>query len=102
MLRTSRKVKAVNAVEQSLANTPKRTPEAAVPGAAPPPPELPADALGRGKRADRWLLARLLASLGSPPIELAIRGGARVAAGTPIARVTFDSRATLLWILADV
>jgi cyclopropane-fatty-acyl-phospholipid synthase len=95
----------VNACEQSLANTPKRPPEATVQVVAPPPPELPADAhertVGEGGRADRWLLARLLSSLGSPPIELAIRGGARVAAGTPIARVTFESRSTLLWILAD-
>jgi cyclopropane-fatty-acyl-phospholipid synthase len=92
----------VNACEQSLANTPKRPPETTVPGVPPSPPELPADALGRGSRADRWLLARLLSSLGSPPLELAIRGGARVAAGTPVARVTFESRSTLLWISADV
>jgi len=96
----------VNACEQSLANTPKRPPEATVPGVAPSPAELPPDVLertaGEGSRADRWLLARLLSSLGSPPIELAIRDGARVAAGMPIARVTFESRSTLLWILADV
>jgi cyclopropane-fatty-acyl-phospholipid synthase len=91
----------VNACEQSLANTPKRPPETTVPG-APSPPELAADALGRGSRADRWLLGRLLSSLGSPPLELAIRGGARVAAGTPVARVTFESRSTLLAMLADV
>jgi cyclopropane-fatty-acyl-phospholipid synthase len=91
----------VNACEQSLANTPKRPPETTVPG-APSPPERAADALGRGSRADRWLLARLLSSLGSPPLELAIRGGARVAAGTPVARVTFESRSTLLAMLADV
>jgi cyclopropane-fatty-acyl-phospholipid synthase len=95
----------VNACEQSLANTPKRPPEATVPGVAPSPPELSPEVLdrtaGEGSRADRWLLARLHSSLGSPPIELGIRGGARVAAGTPIARVTFESRSTLLWILAD-
>ena len=96
----------MNACEQSLANTPKRPPEATVPGVAPTPPDLPPDVLdrtaGEGSRADRWLLARMLSSLGSPAIELGIRGGARVAAGTPIARVTFESRSTLLWILADV
>jgi cyclopropane-fatty-acyl-phospholipid synthase len=96
----------VNACEQSLANTPKRPPETTVPGVAPTLPEQPTDALsealGRGRRADRWLLARLLSSLGSPPIELAVRGGARVQGGTPIARVTFENRSTLLWILADV
>jgi cyclopropane-fatty-acyl-phospholipid synthase len=92
----------VNACEQSLANTPKRPPEQTVPEAAPLSPELPADGLRRASRADRWLLARLLSSLGSPPLELAIRGGARVAAGTPVARVTFESRSTLLWLAADV
>jgi cyclopropane-fatty-acyl-phospholipid synthase len=99
-------VSAVNAVQQSLANTPKRTPETTVPDAPPSSPELPADtdgqAPGQGSRADRWLLARLLSSLGSPPLELGIRGSARVAAGTPIARVTFENRSTLLWVLADV
>jgi len=96
----------VNAVQQSLVNTPKRTPETTVPEAPPASPELPADtdgqAPGQGSRADRWLLARLLSSLGSPPLELAIRGSARVPARTPIARVTFESRSTLLWVLADV
>jgi hypothetical protein len=93
----------VNACEPSLANTPKRPLETTtIPRAASLPPEQPADALRQGNRADRWLLARMLASLGSPPLELAIRGGARVAAGTPIARVTFESRSTLVWVLADV
>ena len=96
----------MNAVQQSLVNTPKRTPETTVPEAPPASPELPADtdglARGQGSRADRWLLARLLSSLGSPPLELAIRGSARVPARTPIARVTFESRSTLLWVLADV
>ncbi|MBV8145589.1 MAG: class I SAM-dependent methyltransferase, partial [Gammaproteobacteria bacterium] len=44
----------------------------------------------------------MLASLGSPPLELAIRDGARVAAGNPVARVTFASRASMLWVLRDV
>jgi cyclopropane-fatty-acyl-phospholipid synthase len=47
-------------------------------------------------------LARLLSSLGSPPLELAIRDRARVTAGAPVARVTFESRSTVLWILADL
>jgi cyclopropane-fatty-acyl-phospholipid synthase len=92
----------VNAVEQSLTKGPERVPESAAPTVEQPPPQLPAQAIGEGKRADRWVLARLLSSLGSPPIELAIRNGARVALGTPVARVTFDSRATLLWVIADV
>ena len=92
----------MNACEPSLANTPKRPPETTVPEAAPLPPERPAEALRQGSRADRWLLARTLSSLGSPPLELAIRGGGRLAVGTPAARVTFESRSTLLWVLADV
>ena len=92
----------MNACEPSLANTPKRPPETTVPEAAPLPPERSAEALRQGSRADRWLLARMLSSLGSPPLELAIRGGARLAVGTPAARVTFESRSTLLWVLADV
>jgi cyclopropane-fatty-acyl-phospholipid synthase len=95
-------VSAVNACEQSLANTPKRPPETAVPGAVPLPPELPAASPARGNRADRWLLARVLSSLGSPPLELAIRDGAQVSAGKPVARVTFESRSTLLWLARDV
>jgi len=92
----------VSAVEQSLAKGPERVPESAAPTVEPPPPQLPAQAFGEGKRADRWVLARLLSSLGSPPIELAIRDGARVCMGSPVARVTFDSRATLLWVIGDV
>jgi cyclopropane-fatty-acyl-phospholipid synthase len=96
----------VNAIEQGLAKGRDRqaenTSENAVISSAPSQPQLPVQALDEGKRTDRWVLARLLASLGSPPIELAIRGGAHVAGETPIARVTFDSRATLLWVLRDV
>ena len=92
----------MNAIEQSLAKGPEHPPGNAVTAATPSRPELPAQAFGEGKRADRWALSRLLVSLGSPPIELAIRDGARVGVGSPIARVTFDSRATMLWVLADV
>ena len=92
----------MSAVEQSLVKGRERVPESAAPTVEPPPPQLPAQAFGEGKRADRWVLARLLSSLGSPPIELAIRDGARVGMGTPVARVTFDSRATLLWVIGDV
>jgi cyclopropane-fatty-acyl-phospholipid synthase len=92
----------VNACEPSLANTPQRAAPVTAPAAVPSLPPVPAQARNKGSRADRWLLARLLASLGSPPLELAIRDGARVGSVTPIARVTFDSRSTLLWVLADV
>jgi len=92
----------VNAVEQSLAKGPERPPEGVVATSAASLVQQPAPAFGEGKRADRWLLSRLLASLGSPALELAIRGGARVGVGTPVARVTFDSRSTMLWVLADV
>ena len=92
----------MNAVEQSLAKGPECPPERAVATSAPSIPQQSPPAFGEGKRADRWLLSRMLASLGSPPLELAIRGGARVAVGTPAARVTFDSRSTMLWVLADV
>ena len=92
----------MNAVEQSLTKGLERPTESAVAASAPSLAPLPAPAFSEGKRADRWLLSRLLASLGSPPVELAIRNGARVVMGTPVARVTFDSRATMLWVLADV
>jgi len=92
----------VNAVEQSLTKGPERPPEGVVATSAASLVQQPAPAFGEGKRADRWLLSRMLASLGSPPLELAIRNGARVGVGTPVARVTFDSRATMLWVLADV
>jgi cyclopropane-fatty-acyl-phospholipid synthase len=61
--------------------------------------ELPVD----GNSLDCWLLQRLRALLGDPPVEFAIAGGARVGAGsaTPVARVTFASRATLTAIVTD-
>ena len=95
----------MNAVEQSLAKGPERAPPIENPAAElplPSLPPLPAGAFGEGKRADRWVLSRMLASLGSPPIELAIRDGARVGVERPVARVTFDNRSTMLWVLGDV
>ena len=92
----------MSAVEQSLPKGPQRTPEQAAVTVPSPPMQLPAQDAAEGKRADRWLLSRLLASLGSPPLELAIRDGACVRVGNPVARVTFASRATLLWVLRDV
>ena len=54
------------------------------------------------RSTDRWLLRRMSSFLGDPPIEFAVRGGARVrATSAPLGRVTFASRATLVSILAD-
>ena len=87
----------MNAWNESLASA-ERTPKTPY-----PPPalaELPRPE-GRGRGLDRRLLARLLGFLGDPPIEFALRGGARAGPEAPIARVTFASRSTLLWILTD-
>lgn len=61
--------------------------------------ELPVD----GNSLDHWLLQRLSALLGDPPVEFAIASGARVRPGsaTPVARVTFASRGTLTAIVTD-
>jgi cyclopropane-fatty-acyl-phospholipid synthase len=66
-------------------------------GAASLPP------VAEGKATDRWLLTRLSAVLGHPPVDFAIKDGAQVTRGgaASVARVTFASRAKLLWILAD-
>ena len=90
----------MNACEQSLATNSERAHE----GARTPAPaiaELPPQ--GHPAAVDRWLLSRLHAHLGSPPVELAVRDGARVGAQPPqaVARVTFASRPVLVWILAD-
>jgi cyclopropane-fatty-acyl-phospholipid synthase len=54
------------------------------------------------RATDRWLLRRMCSFLGDPPLEFAVRGGARVRkASAPVARVTFASRATLVSMLAD-
>jgi cyclopropane-fatty-acyl-phospholipid synthase len=93
----------VNAVEQSLAPNPESASQSERPP-APLTPPLPAEVPARqGAGFDRWLLTRLHRVLGAPPIELGVRGGARIGAEgrAPVARVTFDSRATLLWVLVD-
>ncbi len=92
----------MNAVEQSLAKGPERAPPVDGRAATPSVPQPVAPVVAEGKRTDRWVLKRLLASLGFPPVELAIRDGARVGPTAPVARVTFESRATMLWVLADV
>ena len=84
----------MNAVQQSLSSSAGPTP----PDPAPLPPGAPAE----GRPLDAWLLSKLSAYLGGDPsLEFAIKDGARVSTGTPVARVTFANRATLLAVLAD-
>ena len=97
----------MNACNESVGNTPER--ERAARLSSPPADPTPAaEAPGQtaapaGSSLDRWLLTRLRTYLGDPPIELAVRAGARAAPadGAVIARVTFASRATLLAVLSD-
>jgi len=91
----------VNACEQSLTSAPAEAERTQAPGAS--TAALPARTSAQGRSLDRWLLTRLHAALGGPPVELALREGACVASpsGAPVARVTFASRATLLTVLAD-
>ncbi len=83
----------MNAVEKSLSST------AGAPSQdlAPMPPAGPAG----GRPLDAWLLSKLSAFLGEPSLEFAIKDGARVSTGIPVARVTFANRATLLAVLSD-
>ncbi|MBV9344137.1 MAG: class I SAM-dependent methyltransferase, partial [Gammaproteobacteria bacterium] len=55
------------------------------------------------RRADQWLLTRLRAFLGDPPVAFAVRAGAHCGplGDAAVARVTFADRRTLLSILAD-
>ncbi|HYL02923.1 MAG TPA: cyclopropane-fatty-acyl-phospholipid synthase family protein [Steroidobacteraceae bacterium] len=90
----------MNACDQGLTPVPEpaRAPEPACPAAD----GAHLSTAPEGRAFDGWLLARLLALLGHPPVELALRGGARAClGGAPVARVTFAGRATLLAILAD-
>jgi cyclopropane-fatty-acyl-phospholipid synthase len=90
----------MRAVNESLVSAREHTEIAppAAPAAVESAPPSPAGA----RALDEWLLARVRAVLGNPPVEFAVRGGGRVRAGaTAVARVTFASRARLVWILAD-
>jgi cyclopropane-fatty-acyl-phospholipid synthase len=90
----------VSASNESLTSGRKHTEIARPPVPAALDNEAPAPADVRA--TDRWLLKRISSFLGDPPVEFAMRGGARVrAASAPVARVTFASRATLVSILAD-
>ena len=86
------------AAEAERAQSAAPTPE----GAAGPPAQLTGSAL-EGSSLDYWLLARLRSVLGEPAVEFALGNGARVGPGdaTPVARVTFATRATLTHILPD-
>ncbi len=87
----------MNAVEKSLPEVRKH------PATGRPQPEdLDAAPPAEARSTDRWLLRKVSAFLGAPPIEFAIRGGARVCTTSePLARVSFASRAHLLAVLAD-
>jgi cyclopropane-fatty-acyl-phospholipid synthase len=90
----------VSASDESMVSAPKDAEIAR--SAAPDAMDTDAPAASDARAPDRWLLRRVSSTLGDPPIEFAVRGGARVrAASAPVARVTFASRATLLSILAD-
>jgi cyclopropane-fatty-acyl-phospholipid synthase len=96
----------VNACDESVAAATERT-RAARPS-APLAAEVPQQPLTEGRSLegsslDYWLLSRLRSLMGNPPVEFAVRSGARVGPGVanPVARVTFAGRATLTSILAD-
>jgi len=90
----------VNAFDESLASNSERAA-----GTRPPPFAAAAESQGRapGSSIDSWLLTRLRAFLGDPPVEFAVRDRALVGPSdvTPVARVTFANRRTLMPILAD-
>jgi cyclopropane-fatty-acyl-phospholipid synthase len=96
----------VNACDKSVAAATERT-RAARPS-PPPAAEVTQQPLTQGSSLERsgldyWLLSRLRSLMGNPPVEFALRSGARVGPGvvTPVARVTFAGRATLTSILVD-
>jgi cyclopropane-fatty-acyl-phospholipid synthase len=88
----------VNAFDESLASSSER---ASGSGRAPPPE--PVESAGPGRSIDSWLLTRLRAVLGDPPVEFAVKERALVgpAEESAVARVTFANRRTLMPILAD-
>ena len=90
----------MNAFDESLASNSEH-----LAGTHPPPFAPTAEPQGRapGSSIDSWLLTRLRAFLGDPPVEFAVRGRALVGPSevAPVARVTFANRRTLMPILAD-
>ena len=88
----------MNAFDESLASSSERAS-----GSRRPPPPEPVESAGPGRSIDSWLLTRLRAVLGDPPVEFAVKERARVgpADESAVARVTFANRRTLMPILAD-
>ncbi len=90
----------MNAFDESLASNSERAA-----GTRHPPFAAAAEPQGRapGSSIDSWLLTRLRAFLGDPPVEFAVRDRALVGPSdvAPVARVTFANRRTLMPILAD-
>ena len=88
----------MNAFDESLASSSERAS-----GSGRPPPPAPVESAGPGSSIDGWLLTRLRAVLGDPPVEFAVKERALVgpAAEPAVARVTFANRRTLMPILAD-
>ena len=88
----------MNAFDESLTSSSERAS-----GSRRPPPPEPSESAGPGRSIDSWLLTRLRAVLGDPPVEFAVKDRALVgpAAEPAVARVTFANRRTLMPILAD-
>ena len=88
----------MNAFDESLAPSSERAS-----GSRRAPPPEPVESAGPGRSIDSWLLTRLRAVLGDPPVEFAVKERALVgpAAEPAVARVTFANRRTLMPILAD-
>lgn len=90
----------MSASDESLISTQRSEKRHSVPADPEAGTDAPSATSARG--TDLWLLRRISAFLGDPPVAFAVRGGARVApASGSVARVTFASRATLVSILAD-
>ncbi len=90
----------MNAVDESL---PSRSERASHAHHAPLADTADSGVPAQGRAIDAWLLTRLRAVLGDPPVEFAMRDGAMVGpTDVPaVARVTFANRRTLMPILAD-
>jgi cyclopropane-fatty-acyl-phospholipid synthase len=90
----------VNAIDESL---PSAAEHASAARRSPAPVAADPQAREPGSSIDSWLLTRLRAALGDPPVEFAVRDRALVGpVDVPaIARVTFANRPALMTILAD-
>ena len=91
----------MNACEKTLAPASDRAGTTVRPSPTAGAAEVAPPALRRTGGLDGWLLKRLRARLGDPPVEFALRNGASVGAEGAVARVTFAGRATLASTLAD-